>query len=398
MTDHSAIVLAAGEGSRLRPLTKHRPKPMLPAATKPILEHVFDTLIDAGVTDITVVVGYQANRVQSHFGPTHRNVPLTYVTQEKLLGSGHALLAAESAIDGPTLVVYGDQLVDGDIIADVLDTHAVADPAATLGLIPTRDVEEYGGVRVDRSHDEPENGTTVTEIVENPRDDREYYLNAGVYVFDERVLDAIRSVDPAVGESSLIDAISSLLASESVVGAIADGVWVDATYPWDLLQIADDLLTEGDVESQVAASAYVHDAATVVEPVVVPEDCVIGPGAVVGPNVCLGENVTLGANATVTHAVVDSDTRIEDGATVRDCVTGRGVLIGPGSTVVGGPADVEIGDSIHRDVDFGALLADYATDEGGSTFVPGAVVGADATVQAGSVIRGNIEDDLEVRG
>ena len=95
MSDRSAIVLAAGEGKRLRPLTKHRPKPMLPAATKPILEHVFDALIDAGVTDITVVVGYKRTRVQSHFGPTYRNVPLQYVTQRKQLGSGHALLAAE---------------------------------------------------------------------------------------------------------------------------------------------------------------------------------------------------------------------------------------------------------------------------------------------------------------
>jgi len=83
MNNRSAVVLAAGEGSRLRPLTKHRPKPMLPAATKPILEHVFDALIDAGVSDITVVVGYQRNRVQSHFGPTYRNVPITYCTQEK---------------------------------------------------------------------------------------------------------------------------------------------------------------------------------------------------------------------------------------------------------------------------------------------------------------------------
>ena len=72
MTNLSAIVLAAGEGTRLRPLTTHRPKPMLPAATKPSLEHVFDELIEAGVSDLTVVVGYGKNRVQSHFGPTDR--------------------------------------------------------------------------------------------------------------------------------------------------------------------------------------------------------------------------------------------------------------------------------------------------------------------------------------
>jgi len=395
MNNRSAVVLAAGEGSRLRPLTKHRPKPMLPAATKPILEHVFDALIDAGVSDITVVVGYQRNRVQSHFGPTYRNVPITYCTQEKLLGSGHALLAAESEIDGPTLVVNGDQLVDRNIIEDVFETHERDSPVATLGLIPTQDVAEYGGVRCERND---EGRTQVVEIVENPFDDRDYYLNAGVYVFEEPILEAIRTVDPSRGESSLIDAISSLLEGGDVYGAISDGVWVDATYPWDLLQIADDLLTDGDVDSRVDPDSYVHESATVVEPVVIPPDCVVGAGAVVGPHVCLGENVTVGANASVSHSVIDGDTRIGDGATVRDCVTGRGARIGPGSAVVGGPGDVEIGDAIHRDVDFGALLADYATDEGGTTFAPGAIVGAGATIHAGSVIRGHIEDETEVRG
>ncbi|WP_252699763.1 sugar phosphate nucleotidyltransferase [Natronosalvus vescus] len=392
MNEWSAIVLAAGEGSRLRPLTKHRPKPMLPAATKPILEHVFDALIDAGVTEITAVVGYQRSRVQSHFGPTYRNVPIRYVTQDKLLGSGHALLAAESELDGPTLVVYGDQLVDVNILDDVLEAHERTSPTATLGLIPAREVGEYGGVLCSDGE--------VIEIVENPLDDREYYLNAGVYVFDETIFDAIRAVDPRVGEHTLIDAISKLVeGSADVRGTISDGVWVDATYPWDLLQIADDLLddlVEGG--NEISADAYVHESATIVDPVVITPDCVVGPGAVVGPNVCLGENVTVGANTTVTHAVIDSDTRIEAGATVRDCVTGRGARIGPASAVVGGPSDVMINNSVHRDVEFGALIADHAQDEGGATYCPGAIVGADVHVHAGSTIRGTIDDDVEVRG
>jgi len=94
----SAVVLAAGEGIRLRPLTANRPKPMLPAGTRPILEHVLNALIDAGVDDIHLVVGYQANRVRSYFGSTYRDVSITYHTQANQLGSGHALLQAR---DGP---------------------------------------------------------------------------------------------------------------------------------------------------------------------------------------------------------------------------------------------------------------------------------------------------------
>ncbi|MFP9062478.1 sugar phosphate nucleotidyltransferase [Natrialbaceae archaeon A-chndr2] len=391
MHTSSAIVLAAGEGRRLRPLTKYRPKPMLPAANKPILAHVFDALIEAGIRDITVVVGYRQNRVQSHFGPRYRNVPITYVTQSKQLGSGHALLAAESTFDEPKLVVYGDQLVDSKIISDVLEGHDPETTLATLGLIPTTDVTEYGGVIC--------RDGTVTEIVENPVDDRDYYLNAGVYVFSPAIFEAIRAVDPRAGEHSLIDALSSVIEGDDTVGGvISDGVWVDATYPWDLLAIADDLL-EADAENgTIAETAQIHETATVVEPVAIADDCVVGPGAVVGPNVCLGENVTVGANGTITRSVIDADTRLGDGVTLRECVSGRGVNVGPGSTVVGGPGDVTVDDSVHRDVAFGALLADQTRDEGGVTYCPGTIVGADAHVQAGSTVRGTVDNDVEVRG
>ncbi|TYL36717.1 nucleotidyl transferase [Natronococcus pandeyae] len=387
MNECSAIVLAAGEGKRLGPLTKHRPKPMLPAATKPILEHVLDALIDAGVTDITVVVGYKRNRVQSHFGPTYRNVPLQYVTQRKQLGSGHALLAAESAVDGPLLVVNGDQLIDEQLVEDVLAAHDTA--AATLGLIRRPDVTRYGGVLLEDER--------VTEIVENPRDDRSYRLNAGVYAFEQTIFDAIRASEPRAGEHSLTDAIATLLEDdEDVRGIVSEGTWVDATYPWDLLRIADDLLADGSaIESQVSPAASIHEAATILEPVVVGPDCVVGPGAVVGPNVCLGENVTVGSNATVERSVLDADTRIENGTTVSDCVTGRGVQIGPNSTVVGGPGDVEVGDEIHREEALGAVLADHVRDGGGVTYEAGTIVGSGTVCRSGATVGGTIPDDTE---
>ncbi len=389
MDSCSAIVLAAGEGTRLRPLTQHRPKPMLPAATKPILAHVFDELIEAGISDITVVVGYRRNRVQSHFGPTYRNVPIHYVTQEKQLGSGHALLAAEGDVDESVLVVNGDQLVDRQIIADVVDAHGRAD--ATLGLVEHADVGEYGGVLLEDER--------VSEIVENPRDDRNYRLNAGVYAFEPTVFDAIRSAKPRAGEHSLVDGISEVIASGGDVrGVVSDGLWVDATYPWDLLRVADDLLEyDSRVASQVAPSVRVHESATIVEPVVVAPDCVIGPGAVIGPNVCLGENVTVGANATIEHSVLDTDTRVGGGATLRDCVTGRGVEVGAGSTVVGGPGDVRVGETICENEGLGALLADHVRDEGGVTYAPGTIVGSDTLVHAGSTVRGSVDADTEVR-
>ncbi|MFD1562852.1 sugar phosphate nucleotidyltransferase [Haloarchaeobius amylolyticus] len=393
MSGYSAIVLAAGEGNRLRPLTRNRPKPMLPAATRPILEHVFDQLIDAGVSEIVVVVGYRRDRVQSYFGPTYRNVPLTYVSQEKQLGTGHALLAAESVVDGTCLAINGDQIVDSRIIQDSIAGHE-SDSAATLALLQRADISEYGGVTVDNGR--------VTSIVENPSDGREYYLNAGVYVLEPAVFDAVRAAEPSAGEHHLVDGLSTLIdIGEIVRGVVSDGIWVDATYPWDLLDVSFELFDEGIIDGTRSSDSHeesaVHESAAIREPVVIDQDCVIESGAVVGPYVCLGENVTVGPNAVVERSVVDADTRIGTNAIAIECVTGTGVTLGAGSIVPGGPSDVRVGDRVFEDESLGALLADRVNDRGGVTYVPGTIVGSNATVHAGSTVRGTIAEDTEVQ-
>ncbi|MFA9416403.1 sugar phosphate nucleotidyltransferase [Natrinema sp. HArc-T2] len=391
MEIRSAVVLAAGEGARLRPLTNHRPKPMLPAAAKPILEHVFDSLVDADITEITVVVGYGRTHVQSHFGSTYRGASIDYVVQDKQLGSGHALLEAEPEVSGPQLVLNGDQIVERGIIEDVCEVHN-SDTIATLGLVRDGDITNYGGVIL-------EDDEHVTEIVERPHDDRSYHLNAGVYAFEPEIFEYLRGPEPQFNEYSLVDGIANAIdAGETVRGVVSDGFWYDATYPWDLLEVTETLLESTDgVESTVSADAQIHNSATIVEPVVISADCVVGPGSVVGPNVALGENVTVGANAVVENSVADSDTRVGANATLVDCVSGRSVRIGAGSTVVGGPGDVRIGDRVHENERLGALLADRVHDRGGVTYAPGTIVGSDAVITAGTAVQGTIDGETEVQ-
>lgn len=366
---------------------------MLPAATKPILEHVFDQLVEAGVDDIVVVVGYRRQRVQSHFGQTYRNVALTYVTQVKQLGTGHALLAAESAVEGRCLVINGDQIIDSRIVTDVLDAHGT-DAAATIALLRRSTENGYDGVRTDDG--------TVTAIVESPRDDRDYFLNAGVYALESPAFDAVRDAEPRVGEHSLVDGLSTLIdRGETVNGVVSDGLWADATYPWDLLDVSFELFDAGVVDGEQPAggrdSATVHESAVIREPVVTGSESVIGPGAVVGPYVCLGENATIESNAVVERSVIDSDTRVGTNATAIECVTGTGVTIGPGSTIPGGPGDVRVDNRIFEDEPLGALLGDRVHDRGGTTYAPGSIVGPEGDVYPGTTIRGTIAEGTEVR-
>lgn len=387
------IVLAAGKGTRLRPLTETKPKPLVEVGGKPLLSHSLKRLVSMGVDEIVVVVGYRRDRVQSYFGPSYRNVPLTYVTQEKQLGTGHAVLAAESAVDGTFLVINGDQIVDSRIVRDALEAHDSDDASATVALLQRSSVEGYGGVLVEDGE--------ITAIVEDPRDDRDYLLNAGIYVLEPTVFDGIRAAKPRAGEHLLVDGLSELIESGEVVrGVVSEGIWVDATYPWDLLDVSFELFDMGLVDedsTNVHGKVACHESAVIREPVVVDRDCVIEPGSVVGPYVCLGENATIGSNAVVKRSVIDSDTRIEANATVNDCVTGTGVTIGAGSNIPGGPGDVRVKDRVFEGEDLGALLADRVSDRGGVTYAPGTLVGPNADIHAGATVRGTIDAETEVR-
>ncbi|MFC7047248.1 bifunctional sugar-1-phosphate nucleotidylyltransferase/acetyltransferase [Halobacteriaceae archaeon GCM10025711] len=397
MTVREAVVLAAGEGQRLRPLTRHRPKPMLPAANRPILEYVLDTLVDVGVDRIHVVVGYKRSRVQEHFGPSYRDVPLHYVSQDKQLGSGHALLQARDAVDGPCLVLNGDQIVAADIVEDVLAAfEADADAVGALGVLERDELAQYGAIELDDGR--------VVNLVEKPDAGAYRLLNAGVYAFDPAVFDAIEATPRVDGELSLTDTITRLVDDDRVVrGVRTAGLWMDATYPWDLLAVAGDLLAAGWIEDDergdgvwVADSAQVHDTAVLQAPVVVGADSVVGPGAVVGSHTALGRNVTVGANAVVEASVVEDDARIDAGSTVRECVAGQGVSLGAGSVVAGGRADVVIAGEVHERQRLGAVLADRVHVEGGVTFAPGTLVGPNARIESGCQVRGRIEADAVV--
>ncbi|MEY7850842.1 sugar phosphate nucleotidyltransferase [Natrarchaeobius sp. A-rgal3] len=391
MPERTAVVLAAGEGKRLRPLTRHRPKPMLSVGVRPILEHTLDALVDGGVTSIVLVVGYKRTDVQSYFGHSYRDVPITYAAQEKQLGTGHAVLAAEPSVDDSFLVVNGDQVIDRRLVRDVLDAHEGSDSIATLGLIRRVDVGEYGGVITDDD--------SVTEIVEAPRDDRDYRLNAGVYGFESGVFDAIRRTTPRAGEHLLVDAIEHLVENGNVVrGVESDGFWAEANYPWDLLGVSQTIVSNGERTEvpRIPESTSVHESAEIRTPIVTGGDCEIGPGAVVGPYTCLGTNTTVESNAVVERSLVDTDVRVGPNATLVDCVIGRGVRIGAGTVAPGGPADVRVENRIHEDRQLGALLGDRVDDRGGSTYAPGAVVGADATVRSGSIVDGCNRDVIEV--
>lgn len=398
MTVTTAVVLAGGEGRRLRPLTANRPKPMLRAGDRPILAHVFNSLIEAGITEIHVVIGYRGERVQNHFGSTHDGVDLEYHRQETQLGSGHALLQAAGAVDEPFIVANGDQLTEPSLVGDVAAAHEAGGATATVGVVRASDATRYGAVTLD--------GDEVVELVERPDDDEYHLLNAGVYAFGPAFFDVLDETPRQQGSISLPAAVERVVDDERAVvrGVRTEGFWTDATYPWDLLAASRNVLSRGwiaapepDPERWVAETARIHDDAVLRGPVVVGPDTVVGPGVVLGPYASVGRNVTVDANAVVRNTVVDDDARIGPNATLVDSVVGQGVRCAAGTVVAGGPADVRIGTTVHEEKQLGSVLADRATLGAGAVVSPGVLVGSDATVEEGVRLQTNVDANANVR-
>jgi glucose-1-phosphate thymidylyltransferase len=366
---------------------------MLPAGTQPILGHVLDALIDAGITDIHLVVGYKADRVRSYFGPTYRNVALTYHTQTNQLGSGHALLQAREGVDDSFLLVNGDQVIDARIVEQVSDSHS---SAATLAVVEGSQAANYGAVTLDDDE--------ITTLTERPSEGDFRLFNAGVYALTQAIFETLDTLSVDRGELPITDAVQAMIddTDHTVSSIRTDHFWMDATHPWDLLSLSQELLSRGWVDPSgddnryIAETANIHPDATLVAPVVIDSDAVVEASAVVGPYAAVGESATVGAGAILRDVVIDTDTTVGPNTTATELVVGQGCKLGPALTASGGPADIVLNEEVYSDINLGGVIADRVDIGGNATLEPGALIGPSVTVSDGVVVGGHVEADSEV--
>lgn len=222
------VVPAAGEGTRLRPLTADRPKGLVRVAGKPILSWVFDTLLEVGVDELVVIVGYRGDAIREHYGQAVDGVPVTYVTQSDRRGLAHALVCAGPHIHGDFLWMHGDNICTGNLGA-VRDRHAATDAVATcLVERVTRDRAREGGVFELADGD-------VVGAIEKPDDPPSTLVPRGFYAFDERLVSACELVRPGhTGERELTAALDLLVTAGWPVETVRlDGWCVNVNDPTD---------------------------------------------------------------------------------------------------------------------------------------------------------------------
>jgi glucose-1-phosphate thymidylyltransferase len=382
-----AIILAAGEGRRLEPLTDVRPKPMLPVANRPLLEHVVESVVAAGIDEIVFVVGYKRERIQSHFEDGDDwDVDIEYAIQEKQLGTGHAVLQAEEGIEETFLVLNGDRVIDPSIVERMI--AAPPDGQTLVAVTRTDDPSGFGVVESE--------GERVTAIAEKPPRHAitSEVINAGVYRFEPDVFDAIRDTD-TTGELTLTATLDRLAGDDQVRALRYRGTWLDVSHLWDLISVNASLLNGDDAE--MAETARVGENAVVTGGATLDADAWVGPSATVLSGTAVGENARVGANVVLDNAVVFPDATIEPGAVLRDCVVGENARVGPNTTVEGGAADVAVDGTLHEGVTLGGVIGDNARLGGSVSVHPGAVIGNGTTVEGGAAVEGRVPSGADVR-
>ncbi|MDD1724675.1 MAG: NTP transferase domain-containing protein, partial [Methanospirillum sp.] len=221
----TGVILAAGEGKRMRPLTGSRPKVMLPIAGIPMLEHLISSTRDAGISEFILVVGYGESSVRSHFGDGETlGVSIRYVTQKRQKGTGDAVLAVDSFIKDRFLLLNGDMVVKKTDIQTML-----LGPVPSMGVYTSSHPQDYGVVTM--------KGDTVTGLEEKTRNPRSDLINAGIYLFDQELFDHLRTIRPSPrGELELTDALTPYIEKRTLKG-IRLSYWADMGSPWDLLGV-----------------------------------------------------------------------------------------------------------------------------------------------------------------
>jgi glucose-1-phosphate thymidylyltransferase len=224
-----AVALAAGKGTRLRPLTDDKPKGMVEVAGKPLLTHCFEQLIDLDADELIVVVGYRKQDIISHYGDEFEGVPITYAHQREQDGLAHALLTVEEHIDDDFMLILGDNIFRANL-EDVVNRQQEdrADAAFLVEEVPWEEASRYGVCDTNKYGE-------IVNVVEKPDDPPSNLVMTGFYTFTPAIFHACHLVQPSDrGEYELSDAIDLLIQSGRTIDAIRmDGWRVDVGYPED---------------------------------------------------------------------------------------------------------------------------------------------------------------------
>ncbi len=326
-----ALILAGGKGTRLRPLTVYTPKPIVPVMNRPFLLYQIDILRAAGVTDITLSLSYQPDKIEHILGNgSDFGVNLRYIAEPSPMGTGGAYKFAADRLGETTIVFNGDILTNIDV-SEIIEFHRSKNADATLALAPVQDVSRFGVSEVDGDG-------RIVRFVEKPQVEdlaliTTNTINAGIYVLEPSILDLIaKDTNRSFEYDVFPDILSRKLPFFGFI--IKDKYWQDIGTPENYLKAHHDFLN-GQISGFASVETAVSDIATRSEidrSSVIGEGCTIKPGVKV-TNSVIGPGGYVDEKAVIENSVIWSHTRVSAAAEIRNAVIGRSCHIGRNAVV-----------------------------------------------------------------
>ena len=391
-----AIILAAGEGSRMRPLTYTRPKVMLPIANKPILEHLLMAAARAGISEFILVVGYHDEQVRDYFGNGERwQLKIDYLTQRKRRGTADAIRRVRASIDGKFLVMNGDIITSSE---DIINLTNSSDNA-----IGVKDVDDVSGLGVVEVRD-----GQITQIYEKTVRPPSNIANTGLYLLTPDIFDAIaRTPKSPRGEYEITDSLRLMIEMGQRIAPQEISYWLDFSYPWDLLSANKTLMagieaqTLGKIEDNVfikepvaiGEDTILRSGCYITGPVVIGRGCDIGPNCYIRPYTAIGDDCHLGAAVEVKSSIIMRGTKIPHHNYIGDSIIGENCNFGSGTKIANLRLDkknISVAGIDTKKRKLGAIIGDGVETGINASINVGTIIGNNTAIGPGAVVSGII--------
>jgi glucose-1-phosphate thymidylyltransferase len=383
-----AIILAAGEGHRLKPFTIDRPKALLSIGGRPIIQYVIEALAANGIHKIIIIVGYQKEQIYDYIGDGKQfGVEVKYITQAPQLGTAHALYLAKGEAEKEFMVLSANRLITPETISKIVNT---APPALLIKQVesPSR----YGVIKM-------QNGK-FTAVVEKPEQADSNSVSTGIYVFNSEAFAYLEA------ELHLPDMINKMLLNGAPIKLVeTDKTWLDVVYPWDILSLNSTILKSvkggqnGVIEDGVHLSGNVsigkdtiiRSNSYIVGPVIIGKGCEIGPNVCIFPSTSLGDNVVVANFSEIRNSVLGNDVHIASNSVIQDSVIDSGCTIGSHFSAVSEETEVKVDKELHG-VKIGSMLGRSCRIGSTVTCQPGTIIGNYSQIKSYKLLNGMIPD------
>jgi bifunctional UDP-N-acetylglucosamine pyrophosphorylase/glucosamine-1-phosphate N-acetyltransferase len=396
------VVLAAGEGKRMRPLTAKRPKVMLPLANRPMMEHLVLATRDTGIKDFIFVVGYGEREIRKHFGNGDGfGISITYAPQRHQNGTADAVRSVRDLVTGPFLLMNGDMILKS---ADIANFCRCKTPC--MGISTTDHPGDYGVVQIECDQ--------ITSLEEKSKQPKSNLINAGAYLFSPDIFDRVDKVRASArGELELTDALAGLI-TDKKLGAYRLSYWMDVGYPWDMLDANATLLEHipagnaGTIEegvtlhgSVVIGEGSIIRAGSYIDgPCIIGKNCRIGPHAYIRGSTSIGDDCHIGHCTEIKNSIIMSGTKIPHFNYLGDSVVGSNCNFGAGTKGANlrhDHANVRVCGKDTRKKKFGAVIGDNVQFGINCSINVGAMIGSNAQFAPDSCIEGCIGENAIIR-